>query len=1540
MEGPRGVIVVVSSADAEGDGARSNIVVEAAALRGAALRKEKKELVCTLADASVPGVLVDTSMRSVEMSSAVAAAGGESAAPGVPLVAATIGGAPLGVDIFSHDAVAEATARWRSFYGAPQPQMTEGTVLDNMGNVLSFVHPHNTRHVRFNLPDDVHIHVQKGTYADIYQAVQAEEPTAESYLVRRIMDSGASVGMTSNVESLDPMSIRSSHQQNIRIQGFNGAVESTSVIGLNAEGFKSALLGSDQMPLDLELLCARDYASLGAVVLHADGGSVLKLDGQQRQRFLKYIARLQEVLRLKVNRNVYEVDATRNASLPATTTALQPLEVQDEQEDAYFTEDAFVADCQESADRETSTIDAAYSSIYTLGRVHYEDTDSRIYGLLLSGLSFSTLRQAAQHKSLLGLHPTVTAQTLRRFEKRHGRTPDLLAKANYDQVPHYQSFEKEEVLLQRPGQHLLCDTFFCDFNETSLRKKSVATPTSEEEPLLEEFKRVAKLPTWGGAIAMNLTVCAYTGFVHGFLIMPHVTALQIVTQALDSFATGLRCTTEIFSADEGIVSDSKFHVYTPPVRQLLLSRHIRFQKALPYNHSIGLSRGELTGRYVKRIQRLAYHIGISNPGIKRLGYTQLDIKKCWGETFYLAVILLLTRPAWNDRSQTRYEAALGRKFNMQTIPLLPIFSIILAWHPSDKCYVHCLYVGPAWRGLVEEPTPGAIRAMYKRGVSTPSIFITAGYKCVTSGAHIDTERAMQRSTERLLLDVTETREQSTAPSAPAAGSVGGATRVEQDTEHIEGASGDAVGSSVQAAVTDDGVETTAEVAPSADVDDRAASHGYYDTDVYDGVPDMSSDDGSHDGDQMTTQVVTSHKAGRRRVSRRRHTRGVHVDQRSGVQSHLLEQQRAVTGAVHQQSTKRSNIIKSGVQHYSKTYKPNTRAERYSRRDGAVKDSMFAYEEYCEHHDPDGEYSLYLESLFADWSNPSDSLYYNFEQDTFMRVMEFGYKAVTEGVPRTWSEALRHPLWGDAARLEKDTLLEKSMVLVPRDVAIEAMKSGAEIVNLFPVYEEKVKEGKTVYKVRLVGDGRQQKHAGDTYSETPSRDEFRIFMHLVGYHNWDFYHCDEKRAFLNAPFIGDTPVYARLGPEYFKVIGALYGLKASPRHYQTEVIARLTSLCFRRLGMCSCIYVKYVYHQFVMVFDYVDDFIWTGSDSNTTENVIEEFRLRAITTPVIKNPSTVLGMNIARNWENRTIHLSMSNKIDELYSKLDATFMDTYHVSMREPRVPLSANNVYIDEEVYTTGTLKDTDDARLLSHSETLQYLSLIGGLLWQIGIRWDILFSVLYLTWFTHQPRVHHMKMAARVILYLHHTRDLQLILGGVDKLEIITTSDATLNTAPKGRSVIAFATRLGKRAGLVSAKCRASIAVLLSSFESELHGVDKAVQQGEDIKLCLTDITEAFKQAAGVSNMVTEMGDRALSITVYSDNKAMVEYVNGKGQAKGVKHALLRLWYLREQVMKGINLEWVEGKTILANPMTKAVHQLEHDAHKLDVQGYHLLD
>jgi Reverse transcriptase (RNA-dependent DNA polymerase) len=336
-------------------------------------------------------------------------------------------------------------------------------------------------------------------------------------------------------------------------------------------------------------------------------------------------------------------------------------------------------------------------------------------------------------------------------------------------------------------------------------------------------------------------------------------------------------------------------------------------------------------------------------------------------------------------------------------------------------------------------------------------------------------------------------------------------------------------------------------------------------------------------------------------------------------------------------------------------------------------------------------------------------------------------------------------------VEKSTLTEGPLVLVPRGVALEAIAKGADLVNIFPVYEEKEKEGKTIYKVRLVGDGRMHKNTGSTYAETPSREEFRIFMHLVAMNGWDFYHVDEKRAFLSAKHSGPD-VIAKLGRDYFQVRGALYGLKSAPRDYQNAVIGRLVDkMKFTRLGMCSCIYIRRdsISNRMVYAYDFVDDFVWTGSDTNTTEKAIEEYRLYADCTPNLKNPEKVLGMEITRDFHDKTISLSLAKKANEMFetTKLYGLF-DRFNILLDKTiDVPLTSNNVHVGDEHFEDGSLNE-DICKLCNQVEINQYLTLVGGLLWQLGVRWDMIFGILYLTWSTHKPRVHHLKMATKIVL------------------------------------------------------------------------------------------------------------------------------------------------------------------------------------------------
>jgi hypothetical protein len=95
-----------------------------------------------------------------------------------------------------------------------------------------------------------------------------------------------------------------------------------------------------------------------------------------------------------------------------------------------------------------------------------------------------------------------------------------------------------------------------------------------------------------------------------------------------------------------------------------------------------------------------------------------------------------------------------------------------------------------------------------------------------------------------------------------------------------------------------------------------------------------------------------------------------------------------------------------------------------------------------------------------------------------------------------------------------------------------------------------------------------------------------------------------------------------------------------------------------------------------------------------------------------------------------------------------------------------------------------------------------------------------------TQQPRQHHFDMAMHVLMYLMTYINVPVVLGGNQDISIISSTDASYGTAPKGRSISGHLIRLlNDISGVVLAKSKASTSVVLSSFEAELYGTANAI-------------------------------------------------------------------------------------------------------------------
>jgi hypothetical protein len=278
---------------------------------------------------------------------------------------------------------------------------------------------------------------------------------------------------------------------------------------------------------------------------------------------------------------------------------------------------------------------------------------------------------------------------------------------------------------------------------------------------------------------------------------------------------------------------------------------------------------------------------------------------------------------------------------------------------------------------------------------------------------------------------------------------------------------------------------------------------------------------------------------------------------------------------------------------------------------------------------------------------------------------------------------------------------------------------------------------------------------------------------------------------------------------------------------------------------------------------------------------------------------------------------MTEKIDHICEKagLDSRAgKDTY--------VPIPQSGCIVKD--YEFESLNNPEHAEYLSPRDIRHYLAVVGGLIWVSGLRFDIVFATMYLAWNTKQPRVHHMRMAEHVLAYLKTTRDLPLVLGGEEDIQVTTSTDASLGTAPKGRSVVANTTRLNARSGVVSAQSKATDVVFTSSFEAELDGVTRGLKANSRTINILTELRHVLKTVP----------------RLWSDNMAMVKFIQGEGIAKGVRHMELRMWYVRERYKQGnVVIDWMSGKDIPADKLTKLGTREDHEAFTYDIMGHCLL-
>lgn len=1294
------------------------------------------------------------------------------------------------------------------------------------------------------------------------------------------------------------------------VQGFNGALERVDAVGTNADSRMEYFLSS--MPRNLVLLSGHEYAKEGAAVLFPEDGRVVRLTAEEQAALREFLRPFPTVKELIVKNRTYEVRAAAADSNM----------------------------CAEEAHSSTATR-------FFNSKINVSNQQERVLAHLLTGMSFKDTYSALRSGSIAGLPRDLTLQALNNYEHNFGTNPPILQLARPNLAGNTKGYHAPKPVLSHVGQRVEADFMECEINDVvpanAAGARRPAAVKSSPAP------RARKLATHGGAIAAFVSVDSYSGFVIGHLVTSTGNCVAQVEYVNAKYQTaGHRI--HLFAADQGVLSQSHFQVMTPAVEQYLQDNRIESECAMPHDHNYGTSRIERTVRTVHELIRFALLYILHNPNFPTFGFTKIQVLKLWGELFYWAIMLINLKQSPADKLKTKYEVFYHRKPDLRDHPLLPIFSSLYVLRVSGNATLNSahqfwqkgLYVGPSRK------TVGAVRvAVVTNG--TLNILTTSNIKAVSDGGDNDPYLTADRAVSQTIADLH-------AVPLPTTTSID-AQRPEPTVRGSAATSAPAAllpplpvpGTPPDHSRVPAGVPVPLVPVPSvpgfpplpdpegAPVPVIPTPHIIPVSDTY--VSDFQSID------PVTTAQSNTHLRTTAVVSPTTVPASTPVNVLPVRKSFSLPASSiSTTPDLPANPVSTKHPTRKSAAPKAKAYNPNlpsrSRAARYAAHQMSAEfngKTVASFLATCTATTP-----LVEECCFIDWStHTAESCYLSFSTGQFIIITDalpppveptdVSYRAVKG--PTTFAAAMTDPAWREAATKEFSQVISENTTVVSFDVeeARRLVASGeAQVLWLIPVYEEKIKEGATVRKVRLVADGRQHTKHGPTYAPTPSRSELFTLLHLFATHNLDYFHVDEIRAFLSAKRQDEHVVFARLrgDPHYWKILNALYGMKTASRDHQIATINKLLELGFERCGMCTCIYQYRKNGVFLVVYVYVDDFIFGGKPTLAVSEKIADFRKLANTTEPIMNAPLLIGMEIERIPEKRVILIRMRNRINDLCKRFPYTIVKRNTVTpecpegkVRTCRVPMPVTGYLVEDHEFEN---KPSEQQRYLTKKEVEVYMSIIGCLIWIQGVRMDIIFAVLYLSWFTKKPRVHHLDMAEYCIAYLNTTKDIPLVLGGEHPVRIIGYTDASLGTGPHSRSVTGEIIKLNEHAGAISAKASAGHTVLQSSFEAELYGM-----------------VNVLKSVAGERNVLDSINtDYESPSLVYTDNEAMLKFVKGEGSARGVRHMAMRMWYARDEFSKH-NVEGIHmpGVIIPTDKLTKLGNVEEHRIFMRKIQGLDLV-
>ena len=367
---------------------------------------------------------------------------------------------------------------------------------------------------------------------------------------------------------------------------------------------------------------------------------------------------------------------------------------------------------------------------------------------------------------------------------------------------------------------------------------------------------------------------------------------------------------------------------------------------------------------------------------------------------------------------------------------------------------------------------------------------------------------------------------------------------------------------------------------------------------------------------------------------------------------------------------------------------------------------------------------------------------------------------------------------------------------------------------------------------------------------------------------ELHQVDVHTAFLNGTLLEEVYMkqptgYERKGEEHLVCrLKSIYGLKQSPRCWNTVLNAHLKRMGFSQSKSDPCIYVSGGENPFYIGVC-VDDLILAANDKAKMKKVKEELSSK-VDIKGLGKLSYFLGMSIVQNQKEKETWIGQPAYTEKLLAKMGMS-------DCKPVKTPVDPGNRLV----------KAAEDEEALDQP---LYQSVVGGLMYLATCtRPDIACAVGMLARFSSKPNRSHWVAAKRVLPYLKGTMNFGLFYSNGSG--VVGYSDADwAGDMDDRKSTSGYMFQIA--GGPVSWKSKKQDTVALSTAEAEYVALSSAVQE-----------------CVWMRRLLSELGNPSGGpTTVLEDNQSAIAMARNPQFHGGAKHIDIKHHFVRERVSDGL--------------------------------------